>query len=104
MAFVARWSFVAKFGHKDAAVALCRKWYAEIGQHAGFGKQTARTGSIGASESQIEADCEFDTLADLEKAFQNIAKVPAHVQWGKDMEPHMVSGSNKWEIFRKIDL
>jgi len=104
MAFIARWSFVAKFGHKDAAIAHCKKWGAEIGTTAGFGKQSARTGSIGACESFIELDSEFETLADLEKAFAAIAKIPAHVGWGKEMEPHMVSGSNKWEIFRKLEV
>src|SRR6185369_2287487 len=99
MAFIARWSFVAKFGHKDAVITHCKKWLAEIGSQSGFGgKQNGRTGSIGACESLIELDSEFESLGDLEKAFAAIAKVPAHAAWGKELEPHIVSGTNKWEI------
>jgi hypothetical protein len=104
MAFIARWSFDARFGHKDAAIALCKKWNLEFGQQAGFGKPVGRSGSIGARESHVELDCTFESLADLEKAFANIGKLQGHAAWGKEFEPHIVSGSNKWEIFRPLDV
>jgi hypothetical protein len=57
-----------------------------------------------AGVAHVEIDCTFQSLADLEKAFANIGNLPGHAAWGKELEPHIVSGSNKWEIFRPLDL
>ena len=101
--FIARWTITAKFGHKDAVVALCRKWNAEVGDALGYKKQRVVTGSIGACESRLELEATFATLADLEKSWTEMVKNPWHAQFGKEMEPHVVSGTNQWEIFRIVE-
>ena len=101
--FIARFTITAKFGHKDAALGLCTKWNKEIGEQAGFKKMRIITGSIGACESKLEFENEFASLADVEKAWTEMAKAPWHHQFGKEIEPHVVSGTNQWEIFRVIE-
>lgn len=32
-----------------------------------------------------------------------MVKNPWHAQFGKEMEPHVVSGTNQWEIFRIVE-
>jgi hypothetical protein len=66
--------------------------------------QRVLTGSIGASESRIEFESQFETLAELEKSWADMGKIPAHKQFGKDLEGHIVSGSNRWEILRVVAL
>jgi hypothetical protein len=102
--FVARWIIEAKFGHKDEALALTKKWQAEIGDRVGI-KQAKRvlTGSIGAAEARLEFESQFATLADLEKSWGEMAKIPGHKQFSKDLEQHIVSGSNRWEILRIVE-
>jgi hypothetical protein len=101
--FIARWTITAKFGHKDAALALCAKWHKEVGAQAGFKKTRVLTGSIGACESRIDIENEFASLADVEKAWSEMSKNPWHQQFGKELEPHVVSGTNHWEVLRVVE-
>jgi hypothetical protein len=64
----------------------------------------AATGSIGAPESRLEFETQVSSLAELEKSWAEMAKIPAHRQFSKDLEPHVVSGSNRWEILRILDM
>lgn len=100
--FIARWSVDLKFGHKDEALALMKKWETEVGAKSGFdpAKRRLLTGSIGALESRLESEMEVESLAALEKGFAEMAKHPYQKQFGKDLEAHIVSGTNRWEIFR----
>jgi hypothetical protein len=41
-------------------------------------------------------------LADLEKCWSALGKIDAHKKWSKDMEPYVVSGSARWEIYRVV--
>lgn len=41
-------------------------------------------------------------LADLEKCWSALGKIDAHKKWSKDMEPYVVSGSARWEIYRIV--
>jgi hypothetical protein len=102
--FVARWQIDARFGHKQTVVDLLRKWEREIGAKAGTDRMDFKilTGSIGAREATIEANHTVDTIAQLEQFFAVIGKSDAHGQWGKDMEPHVVSGSAVWNIYRML--
>jgi hypothetical protein len=103
--FIARWIIDARFGHKDAVTALCRRWESEVGDPAGMRKGPARvlTGSIGAAESRFEFEYQFSSLADLEKSWEDLAKRPAHAKFAADLEPHVVSGTNRWEILRIVE-
>ena len=102
--FIARWQVDARFGHKQAVIDLMRKWLTEIGSKAGTDKMDVKllTGSIGAREATIEVNHTIASLAELERFFEAIGKNEAHKQWGKDIEPYVVSGSPCWSIYRVL--
>jgi hypothetical protein len=101
---VARWSIDAKFGYKQHVIELMQKWLRDIGPQAGFTADKTRllTGSIGALESTIQTEHLVQDLNELNKAWEKLATIAAHKQWGKDLEPHVVSGTNRWEIYRLL--
>jgi hypothetical protein len=102
--FVARWQIDARFGHKQAVIDLLRRWDSEIGSKAGTDKMDFKilTGSIGAREATVEGNHTIETLAQLEAFFETINKNDAHKQWGKELEPNVVSGSSAWNIYRLV--
>ena len=101
---VARWSIVAKFGYKQELVALMERWINEVGSQVGFTKDKMRliTGSVGAVESMIQTEHIVSDLAELNATWERLGNIPAHKQWSKDIEPYVVSGTNRWEIYRII--
>jgi hypothetical protein len=103
--FSARWCIETKFGHKEAALMACKRWQEEIGERVGMKRSNTRvlTGSIGVSESRLEFDTQFTSLAELEKAFIEMAKLPAHKKFAEELEKHIVSGTNRWKIYRTVD-
>lgn len=102
--FIARWQINAKFGHKQKLIEMMRKWEKEIGPQAGVDKMQIMisTGSIGALESTVFVDHKVESLAELEKMFDALGKIPAHQKWGAEIEPYVVSGTSRWEILRVI--
>jgi len=102
--FVARWHVEARFGHKQNVVDLMRRWMEEIGSQVGTDKMNVQllTGSIGAKEAVVEVNHSVESLAELEQFFDSISKIEAHKQWGKDLEPYVVSGSTYWNIYRVL--
>ena len=103
---VARWSIDAKFGYKQNVLDLMQRWLREIGPQAGLTADKLRllTGSIGAREATIQSEHVVKDLAELNQVWDKLATIPAHRQWSKDLEPFVVSGSNRWEIYRLIDM
>ncbi|RUX33708.1 hypothetical protein EOA23_05355 [Mesorhizobium sp. M2A.F.Ca.ET.042.01.1.1] len=103
--FSARWQIDARFGYKQTALELMRKWEREIGSQVGLADLKFRlmTGSIGAREATIESHHEVESLAQLEAFFAKIAKIEAHAKWGKELEPYVVSGTSQWQIFRIVE-
>ena len=101
---VARWQIDARFGHKQAVVDMLQTWLRDIGSKAGTDKMDVKvlTGSVGALESRVEVHHSIESLAQLEQFFAAIGKNNAHKQWGKDLEPYVVSGTPRWEIFRVV--
>lgn len=101
---IARWHVEARFGHKQKAIDLLKKWDREIGPKAGIplGSQQIITGSIGAKEAEIQVDMQIESLGHLEEVFSRLGKVPEHGPWGVEMEPLVVSGSTYWEVFRVV--
>jgi hypothetical protein len=99
---VARWQIDARFGQRQTVIDMFRRWEREVGSKASAGKMESRilTGSIGAREATVEINYTIENLADLERFFDAIGKSEAHKQWGKDLEPHVVSGSSVWNIYR----
>jgi len=101
---IARWQIDARFGHKQTAIELLRRWERDIGRQAGTDRMDFRilTGSVGARESVIEANHTLESLAQLESFFAAIGKIEAHQKWSKEIEPYVVSGSPAWSIYRSV--
>jgi hypothetical protein len=102
---IARWHITTRFGHKKTAIDLMNKWRNEIGPKAGIEPDQARilTGSIGTPESEIQSDFRFDDLTGVQAFFDKLSGLPEHGAWGKEIEPFIVSGSNRFEILRELD-
>lgn len=103
--FSARWQIDAKFGHKQTVLELLKKWEREIGSQVGIAELEFQimTGSIGAREATVESHHQVESLAKLEEFFAKIGKIDAHAKWGKEMEPHVVSGTSLWNIYRIVE-
>ena len=101
---VARWQIDARFGHKQTVIDLLKRWERDIGSKDGTDKFDFKllTGSVGVREATVEADHTVENLAQLERFFEGIGKNEAHKQWGKDLEPYVVSGSSLWTVYRVI--
>lgn len=101
---IARWSIDAKFGYKQNVIELMQRWLKEIGPQVGFSADKTRllTGSIGALEATIQTEHLVQDLAELNQAWEKLGTIAAHKQWGKDLEPHVVSGTSRWEIYRVL--
>lgn len=104
--FIARWQIDARFGHKQAALDLMKEWERDIGAKVGIDptKSTVATGSIGMLEATIENNIEVESLAELERFFAEIGKLPAHAEWGRKLEPYVVSGTSRWSILRVVPM
>src|SRR5262249_29249443 len=100
--FVARWIIDIRFGHKDEALRLMKKWQEEVGRKRGCERTQLRIGSIGVTESRFESETLVDSLDALEKAWAKMTTFPGHARFAQEIEPHVVSGTNRWEIYRVI--
>jgi hypothetical protein len=101
---VARWNIEARFGHKQTVIDLIKKWNKDIGVQIGWKKNKVRvlTGSVGALESSIQVEILLNDLSELNASWEKLATIEAHKQWGKDLEPYIVSGTSRWETFRVV--
>jgi len=101
---IARWQIDAKFGQKQTVIEQLRKWADTIAPQIGWTKDKGLllTGSIGAREATVIAEWSVADLAELDRAWAKLATVDAHTQWGTELEPHIVSGSSRWEIYRVV--
>ena len=102
---IARWSIDARFGYKPQVIESMKKWANEIGTQVGWTPDKMRlcTGSIGARESTVQSEITITDLTELDNAWAKLATIDAHKQWSKDLEPYVVSGSPRWEVFRVVD-
>ena len=102
---IARWSIDVKFGYKQDALDLMNRWADEIGSQVGWTRERMRllTGSVGALESTIQSEVQVKDLSELNAAWDKLARIEAHQRWGKELEAFVVSGTNRWEIFRVIE-
>jgi hypothetical protein len=99
--FVARFSFNVRYGHKDDVLQIHRRWTDKVGAQLGW-KQRLLVGSVG-DESRVESEITIGSLAELEKSFEKLATMDEHKRFAKELEPHIVSGTNRWEILRLAD-
>jgi hypothetical protein len=101
---IARWKIDARFGHKDEAIRLLKSWNEEFGLKIGWTPDKVRiiTGAIGAAESAVISEVQIKDLAELSESFEKLGKLDGHAAWSKELETHIVSGSNNWEVFRVV--
>lgn len=101
---IARWQIDARFGHKDAVISSLKRWGEEIGAQIGWTPDKVRilTGSIGALEATVVSEVEIGSLDELNRSWEKLATIEAHKSWSKELEPHVVSGTSRWEVFRVI--
>jgi hypothetical protein len=103
---VARWSIDARFGYKQNVVDAMKRWMREIGPQAGIDEKRTRllTGSLGALEATVVTEHVIEDLAELNRVWDKLATIPAHQQWGKELEPNVVSGTSRCEDYRLLDV
>lgn len=101
---IARWQIDARFGHKQTLVNSLKRWQEEIGTQIGWTADKVRllTGSIGALESTVISEVQVENLAELNASWEKLGNIEAHKQWSKDLEPYVVNGTHRWEVFRVV--
>jgi len=104
--FIARWQFNSRFGKVNDCVSILRKWEIDVGQRMGWKPGSVRilTGFIGTSESHVEFESRFDSLSDLEGAWGDMERAPAHREYMKMLEPLIDSGSDRWTLHREAEI
>ncbi len=101
---IARWHVHARFGHKQAAIELMRRWWREIAPQIGWstGQLRILTGAVGENESAIDVEVELADLAALNEAWTLLAQAKGQEDWARDLEPHIVSGTPRWTVHRIV--
>jgi len=102
--FIARWRIDARFGQKQKVIEMLRQWARDIAPQAGLPSPRGQllTGSIGALEATVEHDWSVESMAELEQVWAKLGTLDAHAKWGRELEPHVVSGTSRWEIYRVL--
>lgn len=101
---LARWSINARFGYKQNVIDAMQRWLREIAPQVGIPPERTRllTGSVGTLEATVQSEHEIENMAELQQAWDKLAQLDAHKQWGKELEPYVVSGTSRWEILRLL--
>ena len=101
---IARWQFQAKFGYKSEAIKSLNKWFVKVGSKIGWSPDKVRinTGSLGVSESLVEAEILIQDLNELNVSWDKLAGNKEHKKWGKEFEKYIVSGTTKWTVYRVV--
>lgn len=101
---LARWQVDARFGQKQAVIEMLRKWAREVAPEIGWTEDRGRllSGSIGAREATVEHEWVVDDLAALGQAWEALGHMEAHRDWGRALEPLVVSGSARWQVLRIV--
>lgn len=101
---LARWCIDARFGYKQNVVDLMQRWLSEVAPQVGITAERTRllTGSIGALEATVQSEHLMEDLTELNRVWDKLASIPAHKQWSKELEPFVVSGTSRWEIYRVL--
>ena len=101
---IARWQIDARFGQKQKVIDMLKDWTTRVAPQAGLDPANGQilTGSIGALEATVEHNWQIADLAELERVWATLGALPEHAQWGRNMEPHVVSGTAKWTVYRVL--
>ncbi len=99
---IATWQIDARFGHKQQVIDKMKEWEEKIGKPAGMKTGRLLTGSIGALEATVMHEWEVENLTEIEKVWSKLATHPDHQQWGRELEPYVVSGTSHWQVYRVL--
>ena len=100
---VARWQVKARFGMKTLVIDKLKDWWRTIGAAVGQTDYTIMTGSVGAEEALVTVDVRVKDMAELNDQWDKLAQREDHKQFAIELEPLIVSGSTRWEIFRLVE-
>ena len=50
----------------------------------------------------IETEFAIENITALDQMFEKMSKIESMAAWSRELEPHVVSGSTRWEIFRVL--
>lgn len=100
---VARWYVNARFGRKQDLISELKAWWCTIGKEIGQTDYSIMTGSIGAAESLITVDVRCQDLTELHQQWDALGRRDDHAKFSARIEPLLVSGSTRWEVFRPVD-
>ena len=100
---VARWHVKARFGMKPQVIKLVKEWWKTVGETIGQTDYTLMTGSVGAEESLVTMDVRVSDMGELQRQWDALPSNKDHQRFAEEMEPLIVSGSTRWEIFRVVD-
>ena len=102
---IAKWQIDARFGHKQEVLDSVRWWRDEIGSEIGLSTDDFEilTGSIGANESTVVTQMKLDSISQLDEAWNKLSDLDKHKNWSRELEPNIVSGSHRWEVYRVMD-
>ncbi len=99
---IAKWQIDARFGQKQKVIEKMKEWEQTIGPKVGIVSGRMLTGSIGALEATVIHEWEVPALAEIDRVWAKLPTIPEHLQWSKDLERFVVSGTSRWEIFRVL--
>ena len=99
---IARWYVYARFGRKQELIDKMKQWWQTIGKEIGQTDYAMYTGSVGAEEALVTVDVRVKDMAELNEQWNRLAERQDHREFGKEVEPLLVSGQTRWEILRVI--
>jgi hypothetical protein len=103
--FVAAWIIDVNYGSRDEVLRIAREFDGRTREIWKSKRSRILWGSIGAPESRLVMEREFESLADLEASWDGLRKLGADTFQAmvEQMKPHIVPGSPRWEVYRIIE-
>jgi hypothetical protein len=97
------WSLTIVFGKQKEALDIIKAWGAEKFKSSHFKVSTNRlcVGHVGESPSHILDEYVFESLADFEKAINDM-RLPQFKSFSEALAPFVVPGSQKWTIYKIV--
>ena len=98
------WSFDIVFGKQKPVLDIIKAWGAEkfASSHFKVSKNRLSVGHIGESASHVVDEYLFESLADFEKALNEMGQ-PQFKQFSEAIAPFIVPASQKWTVYRMIE-
>jgi hypothetical protein len=103
--FVAAWIIDVNYGSREEVLRIVKELDARARDIWKSRSSRILWGSIGAPESRLVMEREFESLADLEASWDGLRKLGAQAfrEMVEKLKPHIVPGSPRWEVYRIIE-